>query len=85
MGEAIPRKVDEVGDNLLLAWLAHIEPPLPGQGGHPHEHLRVHRCQARGYAVCLELCREQMLDLTGDVEPYRQRDVVATTASVSPA
>lgn len=25
------------------------------------------------------------VDLTGDVEPYRQRDVVATTASVSPA
>ena len=57
-----------MGDDLLLAGLAYVEPPLSGECGHAHEHLRVHRREPRRESVRLELVGQEVFDLPGDVD-----------------
>jgi rhodanese-related sulfurtransferase len=41
VGQAVPGQVDEAGGDLFQLGLAGVEPPLPGEGDHAHQHLRV--------------------------------------------
>ncbi len=56
-----------MGGDLVLLELARVEPPLTHQGHHAHEHLGVHRGGLGVEVPCLELRRQQVLDLARDI------------------
>jgi len=56
-----------VRHHLLFLGLAHIQPPLTGEGDHAHEHLRIHRCELRVEFVGGELLGQEVLHLRGHV------------------
>ena len=53
--------------DLVQLRLARVQPPLPGEGHHADQHLRVHRRKLRIEAPGLELGAQDVLDLTCDI------------------
>lgn len=66
-GEAVPRKIDQVGGHFVLLHLAVLQPPLTGEGDHADEHLGIHRRCFGVEAAGLELRDQDVFDLAGDV------------------
>jgi len=71
VGEAVPGQVDQVGGDLFQLGLARVEPPLPGERDHAHQHLGVQRRELGIVAAGGEEVGQDVLDLAGDVAEQR--------------